>query len=64
MWWGGGGNQDDDRGIGTGDGEDSPPLEILAEEDESESNVDNLSPRIIDSSLPINVSRPRPLSRG
>jgi hypothetical protein len=64
MWWGGGGNQDDDRGIETGDGEDSPPLEILAEEEESESSIDNLSPRSIDSSLPINVSRLRPLSRG
>ena len=64
MWWGGGGDQDDDQGVGTGDGEDSPPLEILAEEEESDSNIENLSPRSIGSSLPMNVSRPRPLSRG
>ena len=61
MWWGGG---DEDGKGATGDGEDSPPLEILAEDEEIEPGNDNLSPRSSGSSLPIKVSRPRPLSRG
>ena len=58
MWWGGG---DDEDVKDPGDGDDSPPLEILAEDEEIESS--NLSPRS-SASLPMKVSRPRPLSRG
>ena len=64
MWWGGGGDGEEGKGIETGDGEDSPPLEILAEDDEIESETDNLSPRSTGSSPPIKVLRARPLSRG
>ena len=59
MWWGGG---DDENGKDPADGEDSPPLEILAEDEEIESA--NLSPRSTGASLPMKVTRPRPLSRG
>ena len=63
MWWGGG-DEDGKEATEPGDGEDSPPLEILAEDEEMEQGIDNLSPRSSGSSLPMKVTRPRPLSRG
>ena len=64
MWWGGGGSEEDDGAIETGDGDNSPPIEILAEDDEIGSGMDNLSPRSTDSSPAMKVPRPRPGSRG
>ena len=63
MWWGGGGNQEAEGGIAASEGDDSPPLEILAEDEELEYSTDDLSPRST-SSLPVKMSKSRPLSRG
>ena len=50
MWWGGGGVEENDEVTERGDGDTSPPLEILAEDDELESDRDNVSFRSTDSS--------------
>ena len=62
MWWGGGGSEEDDGIIEAGNS--SPPLEILAEDEEIESGMNNLSPRSTGSSPAMTVPRPRPESRG
>ena len=64
MWWGGGGNEEGEGGIAASEGDDSPPLEILAEDEELEYSTDDLSPRSTSSSLPVKMSKSRPLSRG
>ena len=40
MWWGGGGVEEDDEVTERGDSDSSPPLEILAEDEELESDRD------------------------
>ena len=64
MWWGGGGNEEAEVGIAASEGDDSPPLEILAEDEELEYSTDDLSPRSTSSSFPVKMSKSRPLSRG
>ena len=55
MWWGGGGSEEDDELTERDDGDTSPPLEILAEDEELVSDMDNLSPRSTDSSPAMKV---------